>query len=103
MRYPIAPQIDWDQTDAEVKINVWIPSVEVEDLRCTLKCSFITVEVEPYLLVSIYMAKLKFRNLPLRSLTRACDFGCARCAFLPWFTLCCYTEYNSVGYTVYSL
>jgi HSP20 family molecular chaperone IbpA len=48
MRYPITPQIDWDQTDEDVKLNVWIPGVGVDDLRCTLKNSFISVEVEPY-------------------------------------------------------
>jgi hypothetical protein len=74
MRYPIAPQIDWDQTDVDVKINVWIPGVEVGDLRCTLKSSFLTVEVEPYLLDADLHGDIEVQESTLEILNQGMRF-----------------------------
>jgi hypothetical protein len=80
MRYPIAPHIDWDQTDVEVKIHVWIPGVKVEDLPCTLKSFCLTVQVEPYLLdvdlhgeIEIQESTLEILNQEMRfRLSKVC-------------------------------
>ncbi len=74
MRYPIAPQIDWDQTDADVKINVWIPGVKVEDLQCTLKRSFLTVEVEPYLLDVHLLGEIEIQESTVEILNQGMRF-----------------------------
>jgi hypothetical protein len=73
MRYPLVPQIDWDQTDTEVKLNVWIPGVEEEDLECTLGNTFLRVRVEPYLLevdfhgvVAVHESSLEILNQGMR-------------------------------------